>query len=94
MRAGRAVFFSSPTTTVAIALKVRKAVRRGTLAGVRPGRGREMGAGEGALWCDESDTVDGVGEGCSVAGMPCRDIAIAGVTAGDQTPAKDRTGWL
>lgn len=53
-----------------------------------------MGAGEGALWCDESDTVDGVGEGCSVAGIPCRDIAIAGVTAGDQTPVKDRTGWL
>jgi hypothetical protein len=22
------------------------------------------------------------------------DIAIAGVTAGDQTPAKDRTGWF
>jgi hypothetical protein len=51
-----------------------------------------MGAGEGALWWDESDTVDGVGEGCSVAGTPCMDIAIASVPVGDQTPAKDRTG--
>lgn len=53
-----------------------------------------MGAGDGALWCDESDTDDGVGDGSSVAGMPCMDIAIAGVIAGDQTPAKDRTAWF
>jgi hypothetical protein len=80
---------------MAIALKVRKAVRRGTLAGLRPGRGREMGgAGDGSLWWEDSDTEEGVGEGCSVAGMPWMDIAIAGVMAVDQTPAKDRTGWF
>lgn len=75
-------------------MNVRNAVRRETLAGVRPGRGREMGGGgEGALRCDESDIDEAVGDGCSFAGIPCIVIAIAGVTAGDQTPAKARTGW-
>jgi hypothetical protein len=52
------------------------------------------GAGEGSLWWEDSDTEEGVGGGCSMAGMPWMDIAIAGVTAADQTPAKDRTGWF
>ena len=65
------VLFSSPTMTVAMPVKERKAVRRGTLVGVRPGRGRDTGgAGDVSLRWEDSDIDEGVGDGCSVAGSP------------------------
>lgn len=69
-------------------------MRRGTLAGVRPGRGRDatMGAGEGSLLCDDSDIDEGVGEGRSFGGIPCMFVAMAGVISGDQIPANEGTG--
>lgn len=79
--------------TVAMLVNLRKLVRRGTLAGVRPGRGREMtGAGADSLVCEDSDRDEDVGDGSSFAGIPWMFIAMAGVTAGDETPAKARTG--
>lgn len=69
-------------------------MRRGTLVGVRPGRGRDAttGAGVRSLLFDDSDIDEGVGEGRSLGGIACMFVAIAGVTSGDQIPAKERTG--
>lgn len=69
-------------------------MRRETLAGVRPGRGREItGTRAGSLLCDDSDKDEGVGDGCSFAGIPWMFIAMAGeISAGSETPAKARRG--